>query len=77
MRLAETVGFSEVNLHLSVRVGSPVEAPTWEEVLRTAANPKIPCLGDAPTQTLAADEAARFRAHLEVAILRSKRGVPV
>ena len=73
MRLAETVGSSEVKLQLDVRVGRPVEVRTWEKALRTATKPKTLRLQDALAQTLTEE---RQQDSWRTLRLLSKRGVP-
>jgi len=64
----ERAGFREIHLDLEVDVkplgGVPGSKMTWETFVRTAANPRLPTLGETMAQALTADEAARFTAHL-------------
>jgi ubiquinone/menaquinone biosynthesis C-methylase UbiE len=61
---AEAAGFDEVHLELTVDVRRGQPRP-WEAVLNTAANPRVPTLAEAISQTLTAKEADRLIAHLQ------------
>lgn len=61
---AERAGFTEVHLDLDVAIKPfPAERPAWEVLLRTAANPRVPTLGEAMATALTPDEAEAFTAH--------------
>jgi arsenite methyltransferase len=64
INFAEIAGFSEVHLELEVHIQPPLELCSWEAVLHTAGNPKIPSLEEAMKQALTPEEAETFVTHL-------------
>ena len=69
--LAEGAGFQEVHLTFQVDIESPEPRP-WPAFLTTAGNPRIPTLAEAMEQTLLAEEAERFAAHLRPLVERGE-----
>jgi arsenite methyltransferase len=62
--LAETAGFDEIHLELTLDVRRSQPRP-WAAVLNAAANPRVPTLAEAMDQALTAEEADRLSAHLQ------------
>lgn len=56
---AEKAGFKEIHLELEIEI-KPQEGGNWEEMIRTAGNPKIPTLEEAIQQALTPGEAETF-----------------
>jgi arsenite methyltransferase len=71
LTLAEQTGFREVYLELRVEI-KPADPRTWEAVLRTAGNPRIPTLEEAMRQVLTPEEASRYEAHLRPLVERGQ-----
>lgn len=63
-RFAEQAGFKELHLELQVEVKLKDKDMDWDDILRTAANPKIPTLEEAMQQALSLAERDTFVAHL-------------
>jgi SAM-dependent methyltransferase len=61
---AEKAGFQEIHLELQVEIKPPTETSDWDAFMRVAGNPKIPTFEEAIAQTLTAEEAEKFVAHL-------------
>jgi arsenite methyltransferase len=70
---AEKAGFTEIHIELQIEI-RPRESGNWEEMIRTAANPKIPTLKEAIQQALTPEEAKKFIEHLRP-LVESKQGV--
>jgi hypothetical protein len=70
---AERAGFSEIHLELQIEIKLR-ESGNWEEMIRTAGNPKIPTLEEAMQQALSPAEAEIFVNYLRP-LLESKQGV--
>jgi arsenite methyltransferase len=60
---AETAGFEDIHLDLSVDVRRTPPLP-WQTLLNIATNPLLPTLGEAMHQALTTDETERLTAHL-------------
>ena len=56
---AEKAGFKEVHLELQVEI-RPQEKGNWDDLIRTAGNPKIPTLEEAMQQALTPGEIEAF-----------------
>jgi arsenite methyltransferase len=63
LEMAEQAGFFPIDLRLDAEVRR-TEPSTWDRFIGTAGNPRIPTLAEAIAQTLTADEAQTFTAHL-------------
>ncbi len=69
--LAEGAGFEEVSLAYEAKA-APASAygeewgwtPSWERLLKSSGNPKIPTLEEAMDETLSPEERERFASHL-------------
>lgn len=70
---AEKAGFKEIHLELQIEI-KPSESGNWEEMIRTAGNPKIPTLEEAMQQALTPAEAETFVNYLRP-LVESGRGV--
>jgi len=70
---AEKAGFREIHLELEIEI-KPQEGGNWEEMIRTAGNPKIPTLEEAIQQALTPAEAETFVSYLRP-LVESSQGV--
>ena len=70
---AERAGFTEIHLELQIEI-KPRESGNWEEMIRTAGNPKIPSLEEAIQQALTPGEAETFVNYLRP-LVESRQGV--
>ncbi len=70
---AEKAGFREIHLELEIEI-KPQEGGNWEEMIRTAGNPKIPTLEEAIQQALTPAEAETFVSYLRP-LVESGQGV--
>lgn len=70
---AEKAGFTEVHLELQIEIKRH-ESGNWEEMIRTAGNPKIPTLEEAIQQALTPGEAETFVRYLRP-LVESNQGV--
>lgn len=61
--LAERAGFFPINLHLEAEI-RPSELRSWETLLHSAGNPRIPTLAEAMQQALTPDESDQFTEYL-------------
>lgn len=66
LQLAESAGFSEVNvsLELSSTVGAPFAALSWKQLMTMRPNPNAPSYGEAIDRALTGEEAQRLEEHL-------------
>jgi len=71
--LAEETGFQEVHLDLEIEIKPKTDQATWERLLRTAGNPKIPTLDEALEQTLTPAEKEMFVSYLRP-LVESRQG---
>ena len=69
----EKAGFKEIHLELQIKI-KPSENTDWSVMMHTAANPKIPTLGEAMQQALTPAEAKTFVNYLRP-LVESKQGV--
>jgi hypothetical protein len=58
------VGFDEVHLELRADIEPRMNPQPWERFLASSANPLVPTIGEAISQTLTAGEAAALERHL-------------
>ena len=63
LTFAEKAGFTEVHLDLNIEI-KPNNLVSWDEMLRTAPNPKIPNLEEAMEETLTVTEKGAFSGYL-------------
>lgn len=68
---AEKAGFTEIHLELQIEI-KPHESGNWEEMIRTAGNPKIPTLEEAMQQALTPDEAEKLVNHLRPLVISNQ-----
>lgn len=71
---AEKAGFKEIHLDLQVEIKPRNNDVSWEVMLRTAGNPKIPTLEEAMREVLTPAETKVFIAYLRP-LIEAKRGV--
>ena len=71
--LAEEAGFQEIHLALQIEIKPKTDQATWERLLRTAGNPKIPTLEEALEQALTPAEKETFVSHLRP-LVESRQG---
>jgi arsenite methyltransferase len=71
--LAETAGFDEIHLELTLDVRRSQPRP-WAAVLNVAANPRVPTLAEAMDQALTAEETDRLSAHLQPLVEQGHHG---
>lgn len=64
IKAAEGAGFKEVHLELQIEISPSSEDTSWDVLLHTAGNPKIPTLEEAMQQSLTPQEAKDFTSHL-------------
>jgi ubiquinone/menaquinone biosynthesis C-methylase UbiE len=57
-------GFDEVHLELRADIEPRMDPQPWERFLASSANPRVPTIGEAISQTLTAEEAALVEQHL-------------
>ncbi len=62
--LAETAGFSEINLELNLELKSYPEQRTWHNLMNIAGNPKIPSVAEAMAQVLTDAEKNKFTSYM-------------
>jgi arsenite methyltransferase len=70
---AENAGFTEIHLELQIEIKTH-ESRNWEEMIRTAGNPKIPTLEEAFQQALTPSETKTFVNYLRP-LVESNQGV--
>jgi ubiquinone/menaquinone biosynthesis C-methylase UbiE len=70
---AENAGFTEIHLELQIEIKTH-ESRNWEEMIRTAGNPKIPTLEEAFQQALTPSETETFVNYLRP-LVESNQGV--
>ena len=61
---ADTAGFHEIYLELTIEVKPIPEKMNWEQFLHYTANPKVPSIGEAMQETLQPEEINIFTVHL-------------
>ncbi len=71
---AENAGFKEIYLELQVEIKPKDNNTSWEAMLRTAGNPKIPTLEEAMREALTPTETEALIAHLRP-LVEVKQGV--
>lgn len=71
---AEKAGFKEIHLDLQAEIKPKSNNTSWEVMLRTAGNPKIPTLEEAMRESLTTAETEAFIAHLRP-LVEAKHGV--
>ena len=79
LALAEGAGFAETQLDFGARVAlygasDDADSRDWESFARIPGNPRIPSLEEAIAETLTAEEAERFVAHLRP-LVEEGRGI--
>lgn len=70
---AEQAGFKEIHLELRAEIRPKDERVTWDSMLQTAGNPKIPTFEEAMQEVLSPAERETFIAHLRP-LVGAKRG---
>lgn len=74
LALAEAAGFAEVHLELQAQIAPQDQQTTWDTLLHTAGNPRIPTLAEAIDQALSPAEAGQFTAYLRP-LVESHQGI--
>ncbi|MCP4360801.1 MAG: class I SAM-dependent methyltransferase [Chloroflexi bacterium] len=64
VEMAETAGFDEICLDLKIEIKPFPDFRTWENLMNTAGNPKIPTLAEAMDQVLSEAEKREFVSYL-------------
>jgi arsenite methyltransferase len=62
--MAEAAGFEEINLELKIEIKPFPDFRTWDNLMNTAGNPKIPTPAEAIDQVLTEAEKEEFVSHL-------------
>jgi arsenite methyltransferase len=57
---AEQAGFREIHMEYRTELTPPPDRLTWDQVVTSAGNPKIPSIREAMTDALTSDERTRF-----------------
>jgi ubiquinone/menaquinone biosynthesis C-methylase UbiE len=61
-------GFDEAHLELRADIEPRMDPQPWERFLASSANPRVPTIGEAISQSLTAEEAALVERHLRPAV---------
>jgi ubiquinone/menaquinone biosynthesis C-methylase UbiE len=70
----ERAGFKEIHLELEIEIKPKDERVTWDALLQTAPNPKVPTLEEVMQERLSSAERERLIAHLKP-LVEAKQGV--
>jgi ubiquinone/menaquinone biosynthesis C-methylase UbiE len=70
LRLVTTAGFDETHLELRADIEPRMDPQPWERFLASSANPRMPTVGEAISQTLSVEQAAVLERHLRPLVER-------